>query len=283
MMRRLLTLALSFFIFSVASGRKAEHVPTLQDYQSFLKSKTFVVLERNLMSDFNGVIKTAMKNSWHLTPYEFITHEEFNEMRDDPRNYFLMVTVASFDKDRTKSQYNFLSLLRGEKRRQIDNMPDLCSIPLSYLKVEDDEYSYKMEAFLRFIQNHVKFMIGQPSLIGENSLKHYNKNIAELNGKTLYLVKEELARDVDSRHEISKIYPHPYRIVSREEVTDAIARQERDVVFLHKVGPGRTMIKARVYKILVGAADPLFYYFDHEMVKQASDDAFQAKDFKRLR
>ncbi len=264
-------------------GRGTEHVPHLSDYKSFLKSKTLVVLEPNLMSDFNGVIKKAIINNWHITPYEFIDQAEFKRYRNDPQYSFLMVTVASFNKDHTKASYNFLSLLRGQKGASVSNMPDLCSIPLSYLKVEDDSYSYKVEAFLRFIQNHVELMIQNPSLIGENSLKYYNKNKADLNGKTLYITKEDLARDMDTNAEISKVYPYPFKIVTREEVADAIAQKRRDIVFLHKVGPEKTRIKARVYKILVGADVPQFYYFNYEMVKQPSDDAFQAKDLKRLR
>ncbi len=282
-MKRIIFITLFWGSLMSVYGKVDQYVPQLSDYQSFLKSKMLVVLEPGLMSDYNGVIKKAIENNWHLTSYEFISHSEFVHYRNDSQYSFLMVTVASFNKDRTKASYNFLSLLRGGKGTSVTNMPDLCSIPLSYLKVEDDSYSYKVEAFLRFIQNHVELMIQNPSFIGENSLKYYNKNKGDLKGKILYLTKEDLAGDVDTSAEISKVYPYPFHIVSREEVADAIAQKRRDIVFLHKVGPEKTRIKARVYKILVGAADPQFYYFNYEMVKQPSDDAFQAKDLKRLR
>jgi hypothetical protein len=267
----------------LSPGFGQAHLPGLSDYQGFLKSKTLVVLENNLLSDFNAGIKEAMNNSWSITPFEFISRSEFNQYGRDSHYSFLMVTVASFNKDRTEASYSFLSLLRGGRGGSVVNMPDLCSLPLAYERTEDDGYSYKLEAFLRFIQSHVQLMIGSPQLIGENSLKYYNKNIFDLKGKTLYLTKEDLAPDIDTYEEIRKVYPHSFKIVTREKIAQAIAEKERDVVFLHKVGPEKTRTKARVYKILIGAADPVFYYFEYDMVRKASDDAFQLKDLKRIR
>jgi hypothetical protein len=48
------------------------------------------------------------------------------------------------------------------------------------------------------------------------------------------------------------------------------------------VGPEITKFKARCYKILIGAADAKFYYFDYHMVDDDTPDGFLAKDFKKL-
>ena len=225
-----------------------------------------------------------MENTWTITPYKFIDDAEFEAYRNNSDYSFLMITIASFDKDRTKARYKFLSLLMAERARSVGNMPDLCSLPLGYVGVEDDTYSYKLEAFLRFMQNHVKLMLEDPSLIGSDPFKFYNrKKKDELQSKTLYLVKDELAKEIDTEAEIKDIYPHEFEIVTREEVAQAIKDRREDVVFLHKVGPEHTRIRARVYKMLVGAGEPTIYYFDYEMAKKAADDAFQEKDLKKIR
>lgn len=261
-----------------------EHVPEQVDYQNFMKSKTLVLLEKNPMSDFNRAIRKVMENSWTLTDFQFINDAEFEAYRNNPAYSFLMITKASFERDRTKARYNFMSLLMAERAAKVRNMPDLCSLPLAYEQVEDDSYSYKIEAFIRFMQNHVQLMLNDPSLINKNPFNYYNKNKKDdLENKVLYLTKEELAKEIDTEAEIRDIYPHQFKIVSRDEVAQAIADKREDVVFLHKVGPEKTRIRARVYKMLVGAGDPHFYYFDYEMMKKAQDDAFQEKDLKKIR
>ncbi|TAJ13361.1 hypothetical protein DMA11_08880 [Marinilabiliaceae bacterium JC017] len=279
-MRKLIFATLVVFVFSVVNAQ--EHLPTADEYASFFKTKTLVVMDPNPMSDFNFKIKEVMSKVWTLTDYEFIDDKEFEERRNDPAYSFLVTTVVTFDHDKTKARYNFLSLLMGEAEKDVKELPDLCSIPLSYLRVEDDSYAYKMEAFIRFIQDHVQLMHEKPELIKANVFKYYNKNIKSLKDKTLLLVKEDLQETVNSQSKIQRLYPYDVKIVSRDEVTQAIEQKDKDVVFLHKVGPEGTKYKARCYKILVGAADSRFYYFDYHMINKKHRDALLEKDLKRM-
>ena len=57
---------------------------------------------------------------------------------------------------------------------------------------------------------------------------------------------------------------------------------DENAVFLHKVGPEGKKMNARVYKILIGAADGTFYYFDYHKVSSKNPDAFLESDFKKL-
>lgn len=280
---RKLTIIAFFAIVSLVC-KAQEHIPTINDYKRFVKSKTMVVLEDALMSEYNIVIKDIIQRSWDITPYEVISFEQFEELKNDPDLSFLMTTVVSFAKDKTKARYNFISLVMGEPKANVKTMPDLCSLPLSYLRVDEESYHYKLEAFILFIQNHVRNVLQNEKLIGENALKLYNaQSKGALANKTLLLVKEDLAKDVSTEAAIKAVYPYKFRIVDREEIAEAIERQDPDVVFLHKVGPEGTRVNARVYKILVGAADSKLYYWDFEMMDNATDDAFQIKDFKKLK
>jgi len=277
-----ITLVLSLIIFSSNAFAK-EHLPTKEEYASFLTTKTLVVMDVNPMSDFNFKIKEVMESVWTLTDYEFISNAEFENKRNDPSYSFLLMTVATFDADNTKARYNFLSLLLGQSDMQVRDLPDLCSLPLSYLRVEDTSYAYKLEAFIRFIQDHVKLMNKQPQLIKANALKHYNKNIKSLKDKTLYLVKEDLTPDINTLGKIRTIYPHKVELVTQKEVESAIERKDKNVVFMHKVGPEGTKYKARCYKMLIGADDSSqFYYFDYHMISKKNRDGLLAKDLKQM-
>ncbi|MCT4589898.1 MAG: hypothetical protein N4A71_18885 [Carboxylicivirga sp.] len=280
-MNKILLSILSCLMLTIVVEAK-EHVPTAEEYQAFLNTKTLVVMDANPMSDFNFKIKEVMETVWNLTEFEFITNEEFEDKRNDPAYSFLLTTVATFDADKTKARYNFLSLLLGETDTQVRDLPDLCSLPLSYLRVEDKSYAYKLEAFIRFMQDHVNLMNKRPELIKANAFKYYNSNVKSLSDKTLYLVKEDLAPEVNSAAKIKSIYPYDFKIVTQDEVEDAIERKDNKIVFVHKVGPEGTKYKARCYKILIGADSSAFFYFDYHMVNKKNRDGLLEKDFKKM-
>jgi hypothetical protein len=258
-----------------------DYVPSKADIDRFLKTKTYVVLEDNQLSEYNLVIKNVMPVEWTITPFDFISWKEFETKRTNPACSFLLLLQVKFEKDKMSTKYNFLSLLLGGQAGSYNQMPDMCSIPISYAGVGDVEYSYKLGIFLRFVQNHVNMLIKDPSLAKANILKHYNDNISELKGKTLYFLQEELANDVNTLAKIKKVYPGNVKIVTSDEAQQAIA-DKLDVVLLHKVGPAGSREKARCFKILIGVADAKFYYFDYHMISKEDPDAFLASDFKKL-
>jgi hypothetical protein len=264
-------------------GQK-EYIPTKEELLRFKSTKTFVVLEDNLMSDFNLTAKETMPSEWKITPFDFITWKQFDKMRMDPANSFILLNQVKFQNDKTNAKYNFLSLLLGGTSPAMGDMADLCSVPLSYTGVDEDHYSFKLGVFLRFMQNHVKMLTENPELLAENIFKHYNDNIADLQGRTLYLVVDELSKDINSLTKIKKVYAGDVKIVTRDEIKDAIEKRTPNVVFLHKVGPEGTRFKSRCYNILIGVDDAKFYYFDYHIVGDDVDnaDAFLLKDLKHI-
>lgn len=259
-----------------------EQLPTADNYQQFYKSKTLVVIEGSPLSGYNFKIKEIIKKNWHLTNYAFISYDEFKKKKSDPQYSFLITSTVTFNKDKTNAKYHFLSLLLGGPAKNLASMTDLCSIPLSYLNVDEDRYLYKMASLICFMQNHVDLVTKHPKIISKNVLKYYNKNNVKIKGKTLYLLQEELEKDANSISKIRKVYPGKVKIVSKDEIEQAITNKNADVVFLHKVGPEQSKQKARCFKTLIGASDGKFYYFDYHMVKKKQTDHFLLKDFKHI-
>jgi hypothetical protein len=279
-MKKTILFSWLMFLFTVTFGY--DYVPTKDEIARFPKTKTLVVLEDNIMSDFNIMFKKLMPTEWTITPFDFISLKEFGEKRKDPAYSFILLDQVKFDKDVTEAKYNFISLLLGGPALTVTSMPDMCSVPLSYYGIGDNDYAYKIGIFIRFMQNHAKMLIENPSLASNNILKYYNKNTSQLAGKTLYFTAGELENDVNSLEKIKKVYPGPVKLVTKDDIESAIA-EKKDIVFLHKVGPDKTRYKeARCYKILVGAADAKFYYFQYHMVDNKKPDRFLLKDFKSI-
>ena len=269
-------------VASVSFGQ--EYVPTKSELNHFFNTKTYIVLDPNPISHYNFKLKEAVKTNWEITDYEFLKYSKFESLRKKPQYSFLVENIVVFEKDKTKARYRFLSLLMGEKTLLMEDMPTIVAVPLSYKEVDEEYYSYKLGVIIRFMQKHAKLMREKPEIISDNIFDYYNKNMENIKNKTLYLIKEELAEEVNTLNEIKEYYPYDVKIVSRDEVEQAIKDQREDVVFLHKVGPQGTRHHARCYKILMGAKDAEFYYFDYHFVKEGRrPDGFLKKDFRKLK
>jgi len=272
--------AVLLFTCHVAMGQN--YVPKPADIQHFFSTKTLVVLESNPLLQYNTKITEAVKSNWKITPYEFISFQEFEEKRKNPGYSFLLTTVVTFEKDKTKAQYIFLQLLAGGNYRYIKDLPDLVSIPLSYRNTDEENHIYKLGVIVRFVQNHMLLLQSNFSVASDNVLAYYNRNMGDIKTKTLYVVQDELAPEVNTIDKIKRLYPHPVKIVTREEVEEAIIRKDPNIVFMHKVGPEGTRLKARCYKIVMGADDAQFYYFDYHMVTDKAPDGILANDFRKM-
>ena len=259
------------------------YVARPEDIQTFLKTTTYVVLEDNPMAEYNFKIKKAVENSWDITPYEFITATVFEEMRSDISKSFLVKLQVKFSGDRLEATYNFLSVVLGAGVQNHTDMPDICSVPLSYSSVHEDSYTYKLESLIRFAQNHIRLLEKDPSLISSNIFNHYNKNRKETREKELWLLEKDVDKSVRGLAAIRKVYPHTVRLVTPDDIEQAIEEKNENVVYLHKVGPEGTRLQARCYKILIGAGDDQFYYFDYHMINKKRGDGFLAKDFKKIK
>jgi hypothetical protein len=276
-------IAIFLLILSIVQlHAQREYLPTEEDLTHFFNTKTYVVLSDNPMAEYNFEIQDAVKKYWNITEYEFIKFEDFGEKSVDKNASFLYMAAVNFEKDKSHTRYMFLCVSLGGDYQSIDDMKDVANLPLSYHGVDEDRYAYKLGTMVRFLQDHIRLITANPDVVTQNVYKHYNDNMADARNKTLYLLEEELEKSVSSEARIKQVYPFDVKIVETEEIKELIMAGDENAVFLHKVGPEGKKMNARVYKILIGAADGKFYYFDYHKVNLKRPDAFLQSDFKKL-
>ena len=277
-----LTVVLLVSLFIAPLMKAQDYVPSRDDINAFFNTKTLVVLLDNPLLEYNMEIKEVMEQEWKITEFEFISFKEFEEKRFDPQYSFLYMSQVMFDNDKTDARYRFMHLsLAGDYFRK-DQMPDLASVPLAYYSVDEDNYIYKLALLVRFIQNHALLIKDRPEIVSANVFKYYNNNIKDIKTKTLYVLEEELAKDVNSAARIRKVYPYKFQIVTKDEITEAIKNRDDNIVFLHKVGPEGTKLDARCYKAIIGAGDAKFYYFHYHRISSKKPDGLLSDDFKKM-
>jgi len=187
-MKNLLILIAALMPFSSLLAQR-EYLPTEEDLKHFANTKTYVVLNRNPLSDYNFEIQDAIKKYWNITEYEFMQMSDFEEKSKDENASFLYLATVSFEKDKSQTRYNFLCLSLGGDHLALDDMKDIANIPLSFHGVDEDSYAYKLGTFIVFLQNHVRFITANPGKVSRDVYKHYNDNMSAIKGKTLYFIE----------------------------------------------------------------------------------------------
>ena len=279
-MKKLFT-AVLFTLFTVLMTGQSPF-PSKDEIKQFAASKTFVVLEDDAFSSFNEYIKDAMKDYWKVTPFEFISNDEFNERRTDKAYSFIVLTNTNFERDKSNSSFNFINLLQG-KKVSLSDMPEICAIPLSFAGEEDIDYGYKLGAILSFMQKHAQMIAEDPGLTGRKYLKYYNKNVPAVMGKTILFREEDLAQSLNSIEKIRAIYSNKVEIVSEEDIMKAIQNKTPNTVILHKVGPvGENVTSGYCFKMLIGTDDSDMYYYNQHLINKNDPNGFLPADLKRL-
>jgi len=282
-MKKLFTIMLIGAFAYNAQAQQAVGRP--ESLQRFKTSTTMVVLSANPLLEYNSQIEEAVKKHWDISKYDIVrfSTDEFEKARRDSSKSFLIKNTVYNDKDKTKSKFDYLCVELGGDYDYIRQMPDIASVPICYNGVEESSYGYKLGLLCRFLQNHLKLTMENPKLNTKNILKYYNSQMADIHDKILYLVKEELAPDLNTEAQIKAIYPYKFKITTREEVEAAIDRKDPNVVLLHKVGPEGTRKRdVRCYKAIIGASDAHLYYFSWHMISDKAKEGMLAKDFQKL-
>lgn len=292
MKRTVISIVLAFIVFS---GLAQVKTAGPEDIARFLKSKTYVVLEDDPFSAFNAFVEENMQKAWTITPFELISIETFESKCGDPSASFLLVAEARFSE--TKSSlfrsntdifdnadtynYDILNLVMGDKSKNINQMPDLATVPIAYTAVEDDEsFDYKMGVMIYFMQFYVNYCSKNP---GKDIRELEKENAGKVHNYELWLRKEELPADFNTVEKIKTVYPYPVKLATREEIQAAITAKNPKVAILHKIGPeGSVQGDVKCWKFIVSVSDGNPLYFDSHKIDAKTPDAFLEEDFKKL-
>lgn len=256
--------------------------PDGNEIKQFKASRTCVVLEDDPFSSYNEYIKQAVTEAWKITPFEFITVKDFNVRRSNPGYSFIVLTQTNFDKDKSHGLYNFINLLQGKNVNLLSEMPEISAVPLSIAGVNDFVYSYKLGPILAFMQNHARMILLDPTMTLMKYLKLYNKNIPDIKEKTILVTSDDLTPGISTIAKIKAIYTGDIKIVSDDELMDAIDKKTPNTIIVHKVGPLGDRKTGYCFIMLLGIADAELYYYNLHLVDKANPNGLLPEDLKRL-
>ncbi|MDD2565024.1 MAG: hypothetical protein PHU27_12495 [Salinivirgaceae bacterium] len=284
-MKQFLILLLLLMTFSMV-GKAQITVPTQAELEQFVKTKTIIMLEANPLRVFNEQMRVTADKHWKITPYEFMTYNDklFDSLRTDPNLSFLILDATYFKRDKILTKYQFLNVSLGGNYATVKEMPTISGLPISYADVDEGTYDYKLGLILQFIESHVHNLIANPQIKSSSkALKFYSDNMKQIHNKTLYVLEEELTKEVNTLKKIKEFYPYPVKIATAEEIEAVIDSKDKNAVILHQVAPGKDHKKVRCWNTILGADDAALYYFNWFFIKKGKRaEGFSEKDFKKL-
>jgi hypothetical protein len=278
MNKLLITVLLSVFLLPVKSQPP---FPGPDEIMGFFNSTTLVVNEDQMFSPYNAFIKTAMKEFWEITPFEFISSADFESKRKDPSFSFVVLTQTRYDKDKTGTYYNFINLLAGNERGRIEDMPEICALPLSVTGTSEFEYTDRVGITLRFMQAHAEHLKEDPGVKGKQYLKYYNRFVPELPDKIILVSESDLTEEVLEVQGDSRLFPANMKVVSDEEINSAIRERAPGTVILHKVGPMGDQ-GGLCFKMLIGTDNGMLYYYGEHKISPRKGNGLLISDLKRV-
>ncbi len=281
-MKKLIVFLLIAFLVKFADAQDIQLAET-GDYKRFVSSTTYVVKIPDPFSIYNGVIEEVLAKMWTITDYEVIEWAEFEQKKSDSKSSFIFLSEAQRVENNKVLRYNILNLVMGSKYNDINKMPDLGSVPLSYaddeFSEEEQSYVYKLAGVLQFMQYYVNYQIANP---GTKLQDVVNKEREELHKKELWLVADDLESSINSLSKIKKYYKHAVKIVSREDIENAIFENNPNVAYLHLVAPKSNTDKSKCWKFILSAEDgkPLFY--SYTKTNDKNPGKLLGKDLKKM-
>jgi len=273
MKRIIITIILAFILIeAISQVRPARR----RHYRAFEESTTLIVIDANPFTDFNDRLKEELDRFWTITPYEFITFDEFQRKRTSDKYSFMV--LAEIKQRNVPHVYKFINFVLGDPDRDFNRMPDLGSAPLAFKDADEETYLYKMGTFVQFMQNYAEEAGRQQHMRLTRFLNVRDSHVQEME---LWLLEEELAPQINTVEKIQEYYPYPVRIVTKEDIRDAISQQREDVAFLHKIGPKGTVRVGKCWKFIVTTDGKVLYSNDHH-VDATTYDALLIEDLERM-
>ena len=268
--------------FSVLSSAQ-QVLPTEKQVNTFLRSRTYFVYDNNIFGTYNSAIKDAANKHWKITDFDFINKDDFKKKKNVSSASMIIQTESHFEGQEELGVFSSLSLVLGKPGGTINTMPDIITVPLAYSDVDYDHYFYKFGLALLFMQNHVQWLKDNPHVEDKALINHYKNSKISTKNKTLYLLKNEMAEDVNTIDKIKQVYDGEVKFVTKDEIKEAVDSKNHDVLVLHIVAPSRNVKGSVVTKMILDAANADIYYFDYHRIKsKKKPNKFLKSDFEAL-
>lgn len=246
----------------------------------FTQKITKVVLSGNEFID--TAFKDEVTARWRISPYEFCTLEEFNNMKNSDEYYFLIITNGQFKKDLSPT-IQFMTLIKGGKGSDqgIDGMLEIVSLPVASAQFPSGREITYIPAFLDIIQDYTLDSM-EKDANAYGGLTNYTANIVRSEDMKIAFSKDDLAVSLDSLEEGTDSFGKDMLIMEEEEVDALMSEGAEGTIVSYIVAPFEPQNGMYCYKMLIDTQNHKLYYYKRHKITAKDGPGFLKEDLKRI-
>ena len=266
-------------ILPLAAGAQAQITTKKVKISDFTQKITKVVLNGNAFYD--TTLQDEISARWRVSPYEFCTLEEFEELKGNDQYYFLISTFGQFRKE-TAPGLQFLTLVKGGKGAEegIDKMLEIVSLPFASAEYPSGRELVFLPAFLDIIQNHTLESM-EKDISGYGGLGNYSLNITKAGDMDIVFSESDLSELItESVRENS--FDEGISVVDEDDADEYILNNVPGTLVSYVVAPSEAVLGSYCYKMLIDSHTHQLYYFKKHRITKKFGTGFLPEDIERI-
>lgn len=280
-MKRYLTLLLSgglCCLLSIPAFCQWQITTRRERLRDFTAKTTKVVLSGNDMLD--EALRESVTSHWDLSPYEFCTFREFENLKKNPNYYFLLVVKEKLHRE-TVPGISVLTLLKGgpEASGGLDKMLEVVAFPFCSAEFPSGREFVLLPAFLDIVQRHTAHQI-DTELKAYSGLGNFNKNFRQLKGKTIHFAESDLAPQANRK--VRESMDEGIFFESDGQVDSLFTEGTHEAVVSYVVAPSEPVAGSQCYKMLIGSDTHELYYFKKHRISARKGAGFLSGDLRAV-
>lgn len=275
---QILALAIAGLLLTTDALGQAQITTRREKLKDFTSKTTKVVLTGDEFLD--EAVKESVAATWTVSPYEFCSNEEFQNIKGNADFYFLMVVKGQFRRE-SEPGIDMLTLVKGGEGadKSINDMFEVVSFPLRSTEDPSGREFVLLPAFLKIIQEHT-------TSLTDTEMKAYSslgaKDSKKLRIKRIFFWSEDFAPQVDEQTKRS--LDEDILIKEDEDEVDEIFSEGTfNTVVSYVVAPSEPVNGSICYKMLIGSDNHELYYFKKHKITAKSGKGFLSSDIKSIK
>lgn len=275
---QILALAIAGLLLTTDALGQAQITTRREKLKDFTSKTTKVVLTGDEFLD--EAVKESVAATWTVSPYEFCSNEEFQNIKGNADFYFLMVVKGQFRRE-SEPGIDMLTLVKGGEGadKSINDMFEVVSFPLRSTEDPSGREFVLLPAFLKIIQEHT-------TSLTDTEMKAYSnigaKDSKRLRIKRIFFWSEDFAPQVDEQTKRS--LDEDILIKEDEDEVDEIFSEGTfNTVVSYVVAPSEPVNGSICYKMLIGSDNHELYYFKKHKITAKSGKGFLSSDIKSIK
>ena len=277
-MRRIILLVLLLLVFTGVSAQGVIR-ETRNAFNTFGSKITKVVIPSNSLPDL--MLRDAVSRGWRISPFEFCTMEEYQALQNDT-NYFFLLRVDGRYKRDLEPKIEYLTLVKGgpEVRRGLYSSHNIITLPFQESEDMSGVNLHLIPILIDVIQNHI-YKVQQDVLVAFKGTSVYSDRVSQVTDKRLLFPKEYLNFEI-SDSEFSELFAGKVKIVSADDVEEAIINNTPNTVVPVLIRPRGDSDRSFCYKMLIGTDTHELLFFRRHRVSSRMPVGFNREDIRKI-